>query len=221
VPAGKTIGFRQFLKQNKAVSWSYILGYSFINLPFAGFLLWGPALFDRLHGMGPAQLSLPLALIFLIPTTLGQWFGALMTDRALARGHSDAAFRTGALCALLLIPVAIAMPLLADSRFAILALGVLVFLVCASVGHHAVVAAAVAPNRLRGLYVSLFFFVQNVMGQAIIALITAFLTDHVFGDPASIGRSMAIVGGFGAVAGFVVLSFGRRALRRASATVSP
>lgn len=208
--------FLTFLKARRSVSIAYILGYSFINLPFAGFLLWGPALFDRVHNMGPRQLSLPLALIFLVPTTLGQWIGATVTDRALARGHGDAAFRTGAICALLLIPVAIAMPLLASSTAAILALGLLVFLVCASVGHHAVVAAAIAPNRLRGLYVSLFFFVQNVLGQAIIALVIAFLTDHVFGTPASIGKSMAIVGGFGAAAGFIALSLGRNALRRAT-----
>lgn len=212
------IRFLQFLKARRGVSLAYILGYSCINLPFAGFILWGPALFDRVHGMGPAQLSLPLALIFLIPTTLGQWFGAAATDRALSRGHHDAAFRTGSLCALLLIPVAIAMPLLADSTAAIIALGLLVFLVCASVGHHAVVAATVAPNRLRGLYIALFFFVQNVMGQAIIALITAFLTDHVFGAPASIGKSMAIVGGFGAVTGFAALMLGRASLRRAAAS---
>ncbi|WP_313391730.1 MFS transporter [Sphingobium yanoikuyae] len=214
------IGFLAFLKARRSVSLAYILGYSFINLPFAGFILWGPALFDRLHGMGARELSLPLALIFLVPTTLGQWFGALVTDRALARGHGDAAFRTGAACALLLVPVAIAMPLLTNATAALVALALLVFLVCASVGHHAVVAASVAPNRLRGLYIALFFFVQNVMGQAIIALITAFLTDHIFGNPASIGRSMAIVGGIGAAGGFVALLAGRGALRQASPAVS-
>jgi hypothetical protein len=205
-----------FLKKNKSVSIAYILGYSLINLPFSGFLLWGPALFGRVHNMGPADLALPLALIFLIPTTLGQWFGAVMTDRAQAAGHGDAAFRTGALCALFLIPVSIAMPLLGNATAALFCLAILVFLVCASVGHHAVVAAAVAPNRLRGIYVALFFFVQNVLGQAVIALVTAFLTDHVFGSPQSIGSSMAIVGGVGAVAGFLTLHFGRATLRRAT-----
>lgn len=206
-----------FLRANKGVSITYILGYSLINLPFAGFLLWGPAMFGRLHDMGPGDLALPLALIFLIPTTLGQWFGALMTDRAMAAGRGDAAFRTGAICALALIPVAIAMPLLANAWASLAALAVLVFLVCASVGHHAVVAAAVAPNRLRGIYVALFFFVQNVLGQAVIALVTAFLTDNVFGAPESIGVSMAIVGGVGAAAGFVTLLIGRVYLRKAVA----
>ena len=107
-----------------------------------------------------------------------------------------------------------------SSANALFALALLVFLVCASVGHHAVVAASVAPNRLRGLYIALFFFVQNVMGQAIIALITAFRTDHIFGNPASIGRSMAIVGGIGAAGGFVALLAGRCALRQASPAVS-
>ncbi|ODP37746.1 MFS transporter [Sphingomonas turrisvirgatae] len=203
-----------FLRANKQVSIAYILGYSFINLPFAGFLLWGPALFGRLHDMGPGQLALPLALIFLVPTTLGQWFGAAMTDRAQAAGRGDAAFRTGMWCALALVPVSIAMPLLGNAWAALAALAILVFLVCASVGHHAVVAAAVAPNRLRGVYVAIFFFVQNVLGQAVIALVTAFLTDRVFGAPSSIGLSMAIVGGVGAMAGFVTLALGRGALRR-------
>ncbi|MGF7151178.1 MFS family permease [Sphingomonas zeicaulis] len=208
-----------FLRANRRVSACYILGYSFINLPFAGFLLWGPALFGRLHDMGPGVLALPLALIFLVPTTLGQWLGALMTDRAQAAGHGDAAFRTGMWCAAVLVPVSIAMPLLANAWAALATLAILVFLVCASVGHHAVVAAAIAPNRLRGIYVALFFFVQNVLGQAVIALVTAFLTDHVFGRPTSLGLSMAIVGGVGAAAGFATLTIGRAALRRSVSAI--
>lgn len=207
----------RFLKDRRRVSIVYILGYSLINLPFAGFLLWGPAMFDRLHGMTPRDLSLPLALIFLIPTTLGQWAGAALTDRALQKGRHDAAFRTAAGCALLLIPTAIAMPLAGSGTAALFALAAITFLVCASVGHHAVVAAAVAPNRLRGIYIAIFFLVQNVLGQAIVAVVTAFLTDSVFGDPASIGWSMALVGGFGATAGFLTLLAGRNALRRAIA----
>jgi len=218
--AGKTDetrGFLAFLRKRRRVSVAYILGYSFINLPFAGFLLWGPALFDRAHGLGPAQLGLPLGLLFLIPTTLGLWAGATMTDRLLVRGHPDAAFRTAITCAILLVPVAIAMPLLQTPAGAFAALALLLFLTCASVGHHAVVAAAVAPNRLRGLYVALFFFVQNVLGQAIIAVITAALTDHLFGRPESLGASMAIVGGAGAALGTVLLIAGRPALRQATA----
>lgn len=212
---GESYGFLAFLKARRGVSIAYILGYSCINLPFAGFLLWGPALFDRLHGMGPAQLALPLALLFLVPTTLGQWIGASVTDRLLARGHADAAFRTASVCAALLVPVAVAMPLLGDPRAALAALGLLLFLTCASVGHHAVVATTIAPNRLRGLYVALFFFVQNVLGQAVIALITAGLTDHVFVRPERLGWSMAIVGGIGAGAGLILLARGRESLRHA------
>ncbi|VWX48958.1 conserved membrane hypothetical protein [Novosphingobium sp. 9U] len=211
-------GFLPFLKARRAVSLTYILGYSCINLPFAGFLLWGPGLFDRVHGLSPAQLGLPLAVLFLVPTTLGQWGGASMTDRLVASGRADAAFTTAALCGALLVPVAIAMPLLPSATAALGALGLLLFLTCASVGHHAVVATLVAPNRLRGLYVALFFFVQNVLGQAIIALITAGLTDDVFASPDAIGKSMAIVGGVGAALGTVLLALGRGALRRAAAS---
>lgn len=211
-------GFFAFLKARRSVSIAYVLGYSCINLPFAGFLLWGPALFDRVHGMGPAQLGLPLAVLFLVPTALGQWAGASVTDRLVTRGRPEAAFATAGWCGVLLIPVSIAMPLLQNATAALAALGVLLFLTCASIGHHGVVAAMVAPNRLRGLYVALFFFVQNVLGQAVIALITAGLTDHVFARPDSIGTSMAIVGGFGAAVGTVLLALGRSALRRAAAS---
>lgn len=216
-PNAPRFAFLAFLKENRALSICYILGYSAINLPFAGFMLWGPALFQRSHGLGPAALSLPLALIFLGPTLLGQWFGAASTDRLLAKARTDAPFITGAICAAALVPVAIAMPLVSSSTAAFVLLAVLVFLVCASVGHHAVVAASVAPNRLRGLYVASFFFVQNILGQAIIALVTAFLTDHVFGGPENLGRSMAIVGGAGAATGCVLLLAGRGLLRRKAA----
>ncbi len=211
--------FVAFVRQHKGVSATYILGYSFINLPFAGFMLWGPALFQRSHGLGPAQLSFPLALIFLVPTLAGQWLGAALTDRLQGQGRRDAPFVTGALASALLVPVAIAMPLVGSATLAFVLLAVLVFLVCASVGHHAVVAASVAPNRVRGLYIASFFFVQNILGQAIIALVTAFLTDRVFGAPIFLGRSMAIVGGCGAALGCGLLLRGRAMLRRVSSDI--
>lgn len=217
-PSGAGHGFIAFLRAHRRVSIAYVAGYSFLNLPFAGFLLWGPALFGRVHGLGPAELALPFALIFLVAAILGQWAGATFTDRALTAGRRDAPFRTAMWCAVPLVPVAVAMPLLDNAIAALAALALLLFLTCASIGHHAVVAAMVAPNRLRGLYVALFFFVQNVMGQAIIALITGFLTDRVFGTPQSIGLSMAIVGGLGAAIGLFLLAHGRDALRQTPQT---
>ncbi len=206
-------GLFKLMQETRAVTVPYLLGYSFINLPFAGFLIWGPALYGRVYGLGPAKLGLPLALIFLVPTTIGQLLGATITDRRIAAGHADAPFTTALICAILLVPAAIAMPLMPTGMGSLIVLAFLVALVCGSVGHHAVVAAIVAPNRLRGQYIAVFFFVQNVFGQAVIALITATLTDRVFGDPLSIGKSMAIVGGVGAIGGVIFTAYGRRALR--------
>jgi len=207
----------QLIRQHWRVTLAYVLGYSLINVPFAAFQTWGPALFSRSYHLTPPQLSWPLALIFLVPATLGQLFGATMTDRGYARGHRDAAFRTGAVCAFVLVPVAIAMPLMPNWQSSMAALALIVFLVCSSVGHHAVVTTLVAPNRLRGQYSAFFFLIQNVIGQAVATLIIALLTEHVFRDPASLGRSMAITGGLGATAGAITLMFGRSALRQTPA----
>jgi len=219
--AGKPEGLWALIRSRPGVTAAYMFGYGCINIPFAGFLAWGPTFLMRRYGLSPAEMGISLALVFLIPTTIGQLAGAAISDRNFARGRRDAPFTTALYCAVLLIPAAILMPLAPTWQWSIGGLAVIVLLVCGSVGHSAVMASLIAPNRLRGQFAACFFLVQNVIGQAITALLIAVVTDHVFHDEARIGDAMAIVGGIGATIGAVALALGRAPLRRLLADTAP
>ncbi|MCP1612685.1 MFS family permease [Azospirillum lipoferum] len=47
------------------------------------------------------------------------------------------------------------------------------------------------PNRLRGQAIAFYFFAQNLLSLTLGPTAVALLTDHVFGDPTALPRSMA------------------------------
>lgn len=213
--SGDRQGFLAFLKARAAVVTAYVAGYSLTNVPFAAFLAWGPAFLAREYHLSQPQIGLALGLIFLGPSMIGQLAGAAFSDRRFGAGAQDAHFRTGLYCAVLLVPVSAVATLAPGAGWSIGALAVAVFLVCASVGHQAAVATLIAPNRLRGQVSALYILVQNIIGQALVALAVALISDHLIHDPAKIGQAMAIVSIAGAALGALAFALGLKPLRQA------
>ncbi len=52
----------------------------------------------------------------------------------------------------------------------------------------------ITPVRARGLAVALYAFVMTMIGFSLGPIAVAFLTQHVFGSPLDVGKSIAIVG---------------------------
>jgi MFS family permease len=67
------------------------------------------------------------------------------------------------------------------------------------------VLAEVMDGRARGFAVALYAFVMTMIGGSLGPLAVAGLTQHLFGDAASVGWSIAIVGSL-ALAGSAVLA---------------
>lgn len=212
--------FLPFLKARKGVVSAYIFGYGMTNVPFACFLAWGPAFMGRHYHLSPKEIGLSLGMIFLGPACLGQLAGAAWTDWRYSKGAHAAAFSTGLVCAILLIPFSALTTLAPTAGWSIFGLAISVFLVCASVGHQGTVATLISPNRLRGQVSALYILMQNVIGQAVTILAVALIGDYVLHDPTRIGEAMAIVSVIGAIVGAIAFALGREPLRRALTPVS-
>jgi MFS family permease len=77
----------------------------------------------------------------------------------------------------------------------------------------------VTPNRLRGQVSAVYLFVVNLAGIGLGSFLTGFVNDHVFGDPARVGDSMAWIVGLAAPLAAIVLLAGRRSYRASAAAL--
>lgn len=182
-----------FFWQARAFYGRYFIGLSLLAIVIYGFPTWMPAYLIRHYGADPAEVGLRLGVQVLILGAIGIYSGPWIERWLSARGHRDAPVRSPMLCALAVAPLCAALPF-AGSYGMTLALAGLINLLYAL--PWAVAAAALqisTPNRMRGIAVSIFYFLVSVFGLGIAPSLIAFCTDHILGDPAKVGVSLAIV----------------------------
>jgi len=214
VPSQRSgVSITEWVCANRRTVTCFAIGYSLINIAFNAIIAWGPTWLARVHHLPPATIGLMLGAAMLLAGGVGQLAGAARSDRLFAAGDRAAVFRTGVACAMILVPVslAIAVPSLALAGAMV---AVVIFLACAAIGHAPSLIGQIAPNRLRGQVAAIFLFAMNLIGTGVGPLVVALLTDRLFGDPAMVGVSIAITAAAGAALGGLFLHSGRAALAR-------
>lgn len=154
---------------------------------------WMPAVLTRSFGADPGRVGVELGIIGLIAGTVGvlagPWVGQLADRGRTGRG-------------IILVPAIAATGLLLGGTGLLLAREYHHALVCAMVIAfsyalpQAPAAAALqlaSPAGMRGLVASLYAFVIAIVGLVIAPSLVAFFTQHVFGDPAAVRTSLALV----------------------------
>lgn len=182
-----------FFWDNRQFYLRYFLGLSLLAIVIYGFPTWMPAHLMRHFGADPASVGLRYGTQVLIIGAIGIYSGPWVERWFSGRGHRDAPVRVPMMCA------------------GVVALLCMVFPFAGSLGSALVVAGAInlfyglpwavaasalqisTPNRMRGVAVSIFYFLISLFGLGIAPSIIAFVTDHVLRDPAKVGTSLAIV----------------------------
>lgn len=154
---------------------------------------WMPAVLTRSFGADPARVGVELGVIGLVAGTAGvlagPWVGQLADRGRTGRG-------------IILVPAIAAAGLLLGGTGLLLAHGYHQALVCAMVIAfsyalpQAPAAAALqlaSPAGMRGLVASFYAFVIAIVGLVIAPSLVAFFTQYVFGDPAAVRTSLALV----------------------------
>lgn len=190
-----------------------VLGCALMSVGDFAMLSWAPALLGRRYLMLPEAIGLALGTPIVIAGALASIGGGVISDRlALKRGPAGRLLLAGC-SAIIALPFAlIAITSSAHQAIACVALWTLFSTVAGIVGMTAL--QEIVPNRARGLSSSFISFGNIMVGLGGGATLTGFVTDHVFGDPLAVGRSLSLVilpAGFIAILLFFLAS---RAVRR-------
>lgn len=190
-----------------AVSFGFACSAS-VNYAIAA---WTPTFFARAHEWTPARTGALMGILTGTLGPLGVLFGGRLVDIWAKRGYTDAPLRVGMVGAGGMLLCAGAMPVVPTATMAA-ALLVLVNVFAALPWGAANAAIAEAmPARLRGQGSAVYQLVVNLVSGIVGPTSVALLTDHVFGDPAAVRWSLAIVVVVGMTTTLALLGSSRRA----------
>lgn len=208
-----------FLRSHRATFVAHFTGFSLLTLLFNAVVFWMAPYLMRVHGLQAGEFGITLGLILAIGGAIGIFAGGAFADALRRRGVPDAELWSGIVGALLLWPFGVYAAQAPSGDAALVAFAG--FMVFASFPFAAAAAALqnVTPNRLRGQVSAVYLFVVNLAGIGLGSFLTGFVNDHVFGDPARVGDSIAWIVGLAAPLAAIVLLAGRRAYRASAASV--
>lgn len=210
-------GLRAILSQLRGVRGALIplvLGCALMSVGDFAMLSWAPALLGRRYLLSPQGIALALGAPIVIAGALASIGGGAISDRLAQRKGPAGRLLLAGFSAIIALPFAmIAIASSADQAIACVSLWILFSTVAGIVGMTAI--QEIVPNRARGLSASFISFGNIMLGLGAGATLTGYVTDHVFGDPLAVGRSLTLVilpAGLAAIALFFIASRAARSL---------
>ena len=217
-PIGAVI---RFLAEHKAIFIPLFLGFSCMAAAQFGIGAWTPTYFIRVHGWTPLEVGQWFGPVIMFGGLGGVIGGGFAAEKLLARGVRDATLRVPLAGVLLALPCAIAFPLMSSPYAALAFLFLAMFFGSSPFGAGVATYPLITPNRMRAQVIALYMLVANLLGYSAGPLLVAGLTDHVFGGPETVYRSLAVGSAITMVAGaalvFAALGPYRAMLRRRDA----
>ncbi|ACJ00215.1 spinster family MFS transporter [Rhodospirillum centenum] len=171
----------------------HFLACGLMSLVGYGTAAWMPALAVRTFGTPPGEVGLYLGGITILFATAGMFTAGFLADRLTRAGAADAPVRVCLWVALAASVFSTAVPLMPSETllWSVACLSGFVGTAWAGVG--AAAANLMTPGTMRGLVSALYLFVVNIVGLGLGPAVVGGVTDWVFGDPALVRYSLALV----------------------------
>lgn len=190
----------------------YFAAYVALITLFYSHAAWFPTLLMRQFHLAPKLVGQMAAPAYMIGGVCGvACAGMLATrvtdDRALRR-----VLALSAVAAAVLVPAAIAMPLVSSSTVAIVLYGACAFAASMAMGLAPVPLQIAVPNRMRGRSLALLVFMTNAISGSVGPLAVGYLTERFAQPDASPGGALALVGGLSALASAVLYGLATRSV---------
>jgi MFS family permease len=183
-------------------------GFSALAVNAYAFLVWGPVFLMRVHGYSPAQAGLVFAIAIGIGGTASTLLGGVISDRMRAGGQIDGPVRVSLWASVVMLPFFV-IGYLIPAASASVVIFVIAMLIASIIGGiQFVMVQAITPNRMRGIIGALYGACVNLAGLGIAPTLIALMTDHLFGGPAGIGRSLAAMSALSLIVAAVCLLLG-------------
>ena len=191
-------------------------GFGLLSLVTCGFLNWLPTYIIREFGWSVGQITLPLAILLGIVSTLGTLGTGYLIDRLFSAGHTDAHLRVYAV-------ITVGMSIIGVAAFQMPQAWIFLLLITPIIATMVLAAAAgaalqiVTPNEMRGQIGAMFLFVMTGIGFGFGPALVGAITDFLFQDEARVGSSIALLFGIGGPISAIILALGMAPMRRAVA----
>ncbi len=192
----------------------YFAAYVALITLFYSHAAWFPTLLMRHFGLAPKLVGQMAAPAYM----LGGMSGVACAGLLASRVSDDTTLRKvlgfSACAVALLVPAAIAMPLVGSSGLAIVLYGASAFTASIAMGLAPVPLQIAVPNRMRGRSLALLVFMTNAISGGIGPLSVGYLNERLGQTGTSLGWALALVGGISAFVSAILYAV---AARRVSA----
>ena len=181
-----------YLLKNWRLYGPMFLGLSLTSIHMMGMGNWIAAFFTRTYGWEPQTFGYYSGTLTLALTAPALFCAIWLNEYFRKRGHADTNMRVMAIGITLAAPFMIMSPLMPTPWLALVthAIGPAFMLVAAPSLNTAL--QIITPNEMRGRVTAIYLFVMLAAGGSIGPILFAFLTAHVFGDPALLRYSILV-----------------------------
>ncbi len=202
VSLGQAVGFAW---SRKRIFLAHYTGFALLALPMTTLATWVPAYFMRVVGMSPPETGLQLGLIVLICSPIGVISGGWLADTIYKQGRQDAPLRVAILSAAFMVPFSLLATTFSDASLALLLAAPFAFGASISMGLAPTALQLVTPNRMRAQISAAWMLFLNIITAGLGPTAVGFINDAVFGDPLSVGMSIAMVNTVSVALGGLIL----------------
>lgn len=205
----------KYVASHKRVYLLHFFGFAMVTLLFNAIMAWAAEYFIRIHEIPRAQIGPKLGLLSVFFGGAGIVSGGIFSDWLSSRGHKDAPMRAGLTGVMLLVPVAVAAPIVQDPDVSFWLFAPLLFFVSFPFGPAAAGLQLITPARMRAQISAVYLFVVNLTGIGFGGTATALVTDYVYRDDNMLHWSMSTVAAGGGFLACLLLLLAMRPYREA------
>ncbi|ASW01128.1 MFS transporter [Paraburkholderia aromaticivorans] len=196
----------------------YFGAYVALITLFYSHAAWFPTLLIRHFHLTPRVVGQMAAPAYMFGGILGVVSAGLLAGRVSDAAALRKVLALSALAALLLVPAAIAMPLVGDVHIAVVLYGACAFAASVAMALAPVPIQIAIPNRMRGRSIALLVFLTNAISGGLGPFAVGFINERLGGHSAGLGVALACVGGVAAA--FSALLYGVAARRTPVRTIA-
>jgi len=214
--AGEAAGLKPLLPHMRLHWQSYaahLAGFALLGIVLNSLTAWTPSHFIRSFGQTPGQSGFWLGSLIAIFGTSGIIAGGWWSDRAQRLGRPDGPMRVGVISALGSLLFGVVAPLAGSLELALALYAPLLFFSTFAYGAAPAAVQMMTPAPMRAVASAIYLFFLNFVGMGLGPLMTAAVTDYVFGNDLAVGRSLSVVVGISAALSALLLTWGCRHFR--------
>jgi MFS family permease len=210
-----------WMRPHRQLYVAHLAGFALLGIVLNSLTAWTPSHFIRNFGLAPGQAGLWLGGLVAVFGTAGIIVGGWWCDRAQRLGQAGGPLRAGVISAVGSLLFGILAPVAGSLELALALYAPLLFFSTFAYGAAPAAMQLMTPAPLRAVASAIYLFFLNLVGMGLGPLVTAAVTDYVFGDDLAVGRSLALVLGVSASMATVLLAWGCRHFAVAAVGAKP